>query len=311
MSILLASSYPTRVESLSLYGTFAVATVEPDSPEGPMIDSGRESALALLPQLWGNGTTMRDFGLIAHADEAPDGLLARFERNACSPNVIAEILRRNWEIDVRSFLTAIHIPTLVVHASGDPVVAVTYGSAERDLSSYRSLHLSFHAKTMSPFSARSSNSTPGRRPACRTTAYSRRSCLTDMVESTRRASEIGDANWRLLLDEHDLRSEQFVARFRGQIVKKTGDGVLATFDGTARAVQSALSVRTTLPNAACRSGRFARRRNRATNAGHWRYCGAHRGTGCRHSGRERGSRLTHCARPCRWFRTSVRRPRLT
>src|SRR5262249_35365996 len=56
MTILLAATYPGRVESLSLYGTFAVAAAEPDSSAGPKIDPEREALLALLPEIWGTGT---------------------------------------------------------------------------------------------------------------------------------------------------------------------------------------------------------------------------------------------------------------
>ena len=70
--------------------------------------------------------------------------------------------------------------------------------------------------------------------------------FTDIVESTRRAAQIGDRRWNVLLDEHDLRSRQLVARFGGQVVKHTGDGMLATFDGPARAVQCAQDLRDAL-----------------------------------------------------------------
>ena len=128
MAILLATTYPERVESLSLYGTYAVGGgAKPDDPAPPTIGPEREALLALLPQLWGTGVALRDSGLVAHADEAPEGLGAHFERNACTPHMIAEIMRRNYVIDVRPILSAVHVPTLVLHAAGDPVVNVAYG----------------------------------------------------------------------------------------------------------------------------------------------------------------------------------------
>ena len=91
-------------------------------PGAPAIDPEREALLALLPQVWGTGVALRDSGLVAHADEAPEGLGADFERNACTLHMIAEIMRRNYEIDVRPILSRVHVPTLVVHAGGYPVV---------------------------------------------------------------------------------------------------------------------------------------------------------------------------------------------
>jgi len=63
--------------------------------------------------------------------------------------------------------------------------------------------------------------------------------FTDIVQSTRRAAELGDRQWRVLLDRHDETVRQQLARFRGKEVKNLGDGFMATFDGPARAVRCA------------------------------------------------------------------------
>ncbi|MEA2883232.1 MAG: hypothetical protein QOH32_2488 [Bradyrhizobium sp.] len=66
--------------------------------------------------------------------------------------------------------------------------------------------------------------------------------FTDIVNSTTRAIEIGDRRWRELLDSHDRVARQTVERHRGRLVKSTGDGILATFDGPGRAVRCALAL---------------------------------------------------------------------
>ena len=66
--------------------------------------------------------------------------------------------------------------------------------------------------------------------------------FTDIVDSTKRAAELGDRAWRALLDRHDEAVRQEFARFRGREVKTLGDGFLATFDGPARAVRCATSI---------------------------------------------------------------------
>jgi len=66
--------------------------------------------------------------------------------------------------------------------------------------------------------------------------------FTDIVDSTRRAAEIGDRDWRLLLDRHDDAIRRELAQFRGREVKTLGDGFLATFDGPARAVRCAAAI---------------------------------------------------------------------
>jgi class 3 adenylate cyclase len=66
--------------------------------------------------------------------------------------------------------------------------------------------------------------------------------FTDIVYSTNRAVALGDRRWRSLLDEHDALAQQMVERHRGRLVKSTGDGILATFDGPGRAVRCALAL---------------------------------------------------------------------
>jgi len=70
--------------------------------------------------------------------------------------------------------------------------------------------------------------------------------FTDIVESTKRVSELGDRAWRELLDRHDSTVRRQLDRYRGTEVKTVGDGFLATFDGPARAIQCAVAVRDNL-----------------------------------------------------------------
>jgi class 3 adenylate cyclase len=70
--------------------------------------------------------------------------------------------------------------------------------------------------------------------------------FTDIVESTQTAARLGDRRWRLLLDDHDAITTREVERHRGRLIKSTGDGLLATFDGPARAVRCAVAIRATL-----------------------------------------------------------------
>src|SRR6185503_16275163 len=66
--------------------------------------------------------------------------------------------------------------------------------------------------------------------------------FTDIVGSTERAAELGDRRWRQLLDDHDALLHQEIERFRGRALKSTGDGVMATFDGPARAIRCAVAI---------------------------------------------------------------------
>jgi class 3 adenylate cyclase len=70
--------------------------------------------------------------------------------------------------------------------------------------------------------------------------------FTDIVDSTGRAAELGDRQWRKLLDRHDELARKEVARWHGELVKSTGDGVLATFDAPTRALRCAFALQTGL-----------------------------------------------------------------
>ena len=111
LALLFAATYPERVSSFSLYGTGARFSRARDYPRGPGTDDV-ESVLAFLEQNWGTGLCL-GHPFVAHADEGPIADIARFERNACTPKMAAEICRRNLEIDVRSLLPTLHVPTLV------------------------------------------------------------------------------------------------------------------------------------------------------------------------------------------------------
>jgi class 3 adenylate cyclase len=67
--------------------------------------------------------------------------------------------------------------------------------------------------------------------------------FTDLVDSTRTALRLGRVAWGQLLTTHEQQARDIVARFRGRIVKTTGDGILASFDGAARAVRCAIALR--------------------------------------------------------------------
>jgi class 3 adenylate cyclase len=67
--------------------------------------------------------------------------------------------------------------------------------------------------------------------------------VTDIVDSTRRAAEMGDRDWHALLDAHDAIVRSQLSRFRGREVNTSGDGFLAMFDGPQRAIRGAMAIR--------------------------------------------------------------------
>jgi len=127
MALLFAATYPERTQALALYGTFAKPVQAPGYPIGASQERA-DTFIDLMARTWGSG---RAFGGI-HIQHVPDtadasGFLAQFERSACTPQMVAQIERRNFEIDVRPILPTISVPTLVMHCSKDPLVPVELG----------------------------------------------------------------------------------------------------------------------------------------------------------------------------------------
>lgn len=248
LSLLFAATYPERVSRLGLYATFPKLLATPDHPAGIPEDAGQRF-VDLLTTEWGSGKVLERF--VQHAADRAASLatMSRWERMVSTPAIALQILRSILDIDVRAVLPTIHVPTLVIHAKGDPIIPATLGRymAEHlpDCRGYVELDADFHASwreedqdaVMDPFEEFitgqiTSKLAPSRRML--TTIV-----FTDIVESTRRARELGDAKWREVLESHFAMARQEVERFRGRLVETTGDGILACFDGPARALRCA------------------------------------------------------------------------
>jgi class 3 adenylate cyclase len=244
MAILFAATYPDRVRSFSLYGTAARFGWAPDYPFGIRPEE-IEPLLVSLEANWGAGAVMRE-PFIAHSDEASTAEVARFERNACTPKVAVEIMRRNVEIDVRSLLPTVRVPALVAHCIDDPLVPVEHGRylaehipGARLVEIPLGVHASRHADDYEMLLDSVIDHVHGKRERVAGERILATVLFTDIIDSTQTAARLGDREWRYLLDRHDAETQRCVERFGGRTVKHTGDGLLATFDGPARGVQCA------------------------------------------------------------------------
>ncbi len=249
MCALFAATYPTRTSALVLYGTVAKFTADEGYPWGwppEMLDQIVEGAVAS----WGHvDSPMLAFLAPSLAgDPRLREVWARFERQAASPGAFAALMHMNAEIDIRHVLPTIRVPTLVLHRTGDAVVAVGQGRylAEHiPAAKYVELagadHLPIAGDSDAIFDAVEEFLT-GARHVEEPDRLLATVLFTDIVGSTERAAELGDRRWLRLLDEHHAVVRRELARFRGSEVKTTGDGFLATFDGPARAVRCARSI---------------------------------------------------------------------
>jgi class 3 adenylate cyclase len=168
---------------------------------------------------------------------------ARFERLGGSPSAAVHLTRMNSEIDVRPILPSIRVPTLVMHRVGDARVSVEAGrylAHHIPHASYVELPGEDHllwAGDANRVADEIEEFLTGSRPELEPDRVLATVLFTDIVDSTKRASDLGDQAWGALLDRHDALVRREIARFRGREVKATGDGFLVTFDGPARAVR--------------------------------------------------------------------------
>lgn len=249
LSIVAAASMPDRVLGLVLYGTAPRISRADDYPLGLPADLA-DRFLEFVRDRWGTGEVFATFMQNPVDPDAARRLLARFERNACTPQMAVEIMRRNLELDVRPLLGAIRAPTLVVHCAGDPVIPVASGRylAEhipdaRFVELPGAFHGSWRPTEMAPLrDAVIAELARGGAPTTRADRVLATVVFTDIVSSTEVAGTVGDGAWHTMLDQHDRTVRAEIERFGGRMVKTTGDGVLATFDGPGRGIAAAASI---------------------------------------------------------------------
>ncbi len=253
MSLLYAATHPDRTSALVLVGSFTRLLQGPDQAFGYSPEVAEDYAV-FFESHWGTGEVLSLFFPRAAEDPVAVEQMARYERNSASPDAMGEIIRMLAEIDVRPILPTISVPTLIVHQFGDPIVPLQCGQdlAEKiPAARYVELAGEDHVPSGGPgiddfadveefLSGRRSEPSPDRMLAT--------VLFTDIVGSTSRAVELGDARWRELLDRHDTAMRRQIERFRGQEIKATGDGFFAVFDGPARAVECALAASNESPS---------------------------------------------------------------
>jgi class 3 adenylate cyclase len=245
MGVLLAASRPERVSALVLHGAMGRTTEAPDYPWAAPAQALRESAVEFIVPSWGQqaeGIVELFAPSFANDPEAVE-FNARLERSGASPAMVQQIFEMFLDIDVRAVLPTIHVPTLVLHRRGDRVVNRRAGrelAAAISGARYVELpgidHLPWAGDSEAVLGEIEEFLT-GTRAVPEPDRVLATVMFTDIVGSTRRAADLGDARWRELLSAHHAAVRRELMRFRGREVKTLGDGHLATFDGPARAIR--------------------------------------------------------------------------
>ena len=169
------------------------------------------------------------------------------ERLAASPGTVALMLPLVTELNVRAVLPTVRVPTLVLQHADDPVVVPAQGKYVADhISGAKYVELpgrNLFVEPWRPSFQEIYEFLTGHQAEVADDRVLATVLFTDIVDSTRRAAEIGDRHWHALLDAHDAVVRAQLARFRGREVNTSGDGFLAMFDGPQRAIRCAMSIR--------------------------------------------------------------------
>lgn len=251
IAILAAASHPHRVQGLALYAASARLMADDDYPIG-FPPEAFDVFIEGFATTWASeddDTSLRFSAPSLVHDPRWRAGMARIQRRGSTPREASRYWSVNMRIDVREVLPAVRVPTLVLHCSGDRLYPVAHGRYVADhIPDARFIELDgtdhfFFAENSERVAQELEEFVTGRRSQHSDDRSLATVLFTDIVGSTERGAAIGDRRWRSLLDAHDEITRLQVERYDGRVVKTTGDGCLAVFDGPRRAILAADAAR--------------------------------------------------------------------
>jgi class 3 adenylate cyclase len=254
MCILFAATYPERVWGLVLCGTFARVRWAADYPFGEGDEEARREEDE-IGRSWGTAedAAATAAGIAPSASADDQRAFATLLRQSASPGAALALLRMNREIDVRNVLPVIRVPTLVLNREAEDAFNCQ-GSAYLAQHIAGARHLELPGADHAVFAGDSESyaraieqfllevwaeEATAEVEADRVLATI---LFTDIVGSTAKAVELGDARWRELLENHHATVRRLLLRYRGTELDTAGDGFFASFDGPARAIRCARTI---------------------------------------------------------------------
>jgi class 3 adenylate cyclase len=248
MAAMFAATHPERTTALMLYEAMPRASWAPDY-DWALRKEERNAYLEHGIETWGDGSRLLPFAPRSGDNDRFRRWFARLERLSASPATAAALLRMHGEVDVRSVLPMIKVPTLVLHREGDQHIDIRHS---RYLVEHvpGARYVGLPGDEALPFMGGDEELLDeleefltGARPRPDSERILATVMFSDIVDSTRRAAELGDRRWRDLLESIEGAVMSELEQFRGRAVKAMGDGFLSTFDGPARGIRCALAIR--------------------------------------------------------------------
>jgi class 3 adenylate cyclase len=238
-----AATHPSRTTALVVLEGYA----DPTTERSDGLDS--EEIIAALTAVWGTGESQHTINPDMPWNDEIRATWARHDRLAASPATFALMMPLLTEVDARAVLPTVRVPTLVVQHADNPLTPSEWGKNVADHIS-GAKYVELPGRNMYHFVEPWRESfreiaefLTGEQAEVADDRVLATVLFTDIVDSTRRAAEIGDRDWHALLDAHDAVVRSQLVRFRGREVNTSGDGFLAMFDGPQRAIRCAMAIR--------------------------------------------------------------------
>ena len=252
LALLLAATYPDQAAAVVTFGSHPATLRDQDYPWGSTPEE-LEGMLAAVQA--GTFDLAKLWATIAPQEAAhPVQLrwLTMVSQSSISPGEYYDVVRTMGPVDIRRLLGSVQAPVLVLHRTGDRTAdlrASRYMAERLPNASLVELpgqdHLPFFGD-QDTVVALTQEFLTGTLPAADPDRMLATVLFTDIVDSTRRAAELGDRRWHRVLEEHQEVVRRTLVRFRGREINTTGDGFLATFDGPARAIRAGDAIRAEL-----------------------------------------------------------------
>jgi pimeloyl-ACP methyl ester carboxylesterase/class 3 adenylate cyclase len=251
LSLLFSATYPERAAALVVYGATPRSVWAPDWPWGEQVDEYMRET-EQWARTWGTEQSARE--ILEAVEQATTTEAVRrhasWQRLSASPGDLIMLERMNVEIDVRHVLPVIHVPTLVLHRSGDePVEPARWMAAQipgaRFVEAPGHVHIPYFGDSefllceiedfLTGIHEVGGWAPPEPERVLATVLF------TDIVGSTETALNLGDRRWGEVQQHHAAIRHQ-LARFRGRELDTAGDGFFAAFDGPARGIRCACAI---------------------------------------------------------------------
>jgi class 3 adenylate cyclase len=245
-AIVLAATHPERVDALVLQDSCARVMASKDYPWG--LEEGAVAAIIdAVRESWGTGVALAALAPGLADDPSTLRWCARYERLSVPPATMIASFEDAAQMDVRSILPLVRVPTLILSHSNSAFMPLGQGRFLADqISDSRYVELDgsnvwlfSDSRLVDQIVAFLGEPSAPMGDDDRVLAAV---LFTDLVSSTTQLAQLGDRRWRDLLDTHDRVITRIVNDHRGKVVDQAGDGTLATFDGPARAVRCATAV---------------------------------------------------------------------